>query len=232
MIRTTLRLFSRLVGPPLVGVPSRFGHPNGTASSAGPTRLRVLGGIFLTTALLSAVEPAPAPATPAAPPVPTIIECAGPSEMVSTATESMFTFRDTVVVTGSNLKLNCDLLVVVARRTGDPKATLGKQDNFKSLLATGNVRLVQGDREATCGRAEVLPGEDKVILTENPRVRITKDNYEASGPRILLLRGERRAIIEGGSRFVLPPIRDLGPGKDSKKASPPDGTAPKVAAPK
>ena len=159
-------------------------------------------------AIPRAAETTATPAVPAPPPVPTIIESAGPAEMVSTATESTFTFRDRVVVTGNNLKLTCDLLVVVARRTGDPKATLGKQDNFKSMLATGHVRLVQNDREATCGRAEVLPGEDKVILTENPKVRLLDGSYEASGPRMLLLRGERRAVIEGGSRFVLPPIRD------------------------
>ena len=163
------------------------------------------------------------------PPPPTIIESAGPADMVSTDTESTFTFRDKVVVTGNNLKVTCDLLVVVAKRTGDPAATLGKQENFKSLIATGHVRLVQNDREATCGRAEVLPGDDKVVLTEDPKVRLLDGSYEASGPRMLLLRGERRAVIEGGSRFVLPPLKDLGPGK---KISPADGTAPKVEAPK
>jgi len=164
---------------------------------------------------------------------PTIIESAGPAEMVSTDTESTFTFRDQVVVTGTNLKLTCDLLVVVARRTGDPKATLGKQEDFKSLIATGHVRLLQNDREATCGRAEVLPGEDKVVLTENPKVRLLDgSNSEATGPRMTLLRGERRALIDGGTtHFILPPLKDLGPGKD-KKASPADGTAPKVEAPK
>ena len=162
-------------------------------------------------------------------PPPTIIESAGPADMVSTDTESTFTFRDKVVVTGNNLKVTCDLLVVVAKRTGDPAATLGKQENFKSLVATGHVRLVQNDREATCGRAEVLPGDDKVVLTEGPKVRLLDGSYEASGPRMLLLRGERRAVIEGGSRFVLPPLKDLGPGK---KISPADGTAPKVEAPK
>ncbi|MBI5767403.1 MAG: hypothetical protein HZA93_06375 [Verrucomicrobia bacterium] len=196
------------------------------------TRALVLLSAFAVAAVLRAGEPAKAPTLP---PVPTVIESAGPAEMVSTATESTFTFRDKVIVTGNNLKLTCDLLVVVARRTGDPKATLGKQENFKSLVATGNVRLVQGDREATCGRAEVLPGEDKVILRENPRVRRLDGSYEATGPEMELLRGEQRAVIRGGSRFVLPPIKDLGPGKkkdDGKKASPAAEPAPKVELPK
>jgi hypothetical protein len=165
------------------------------------------------------------------PPQPTVIESAGPAEMVSTEKESTFTFRDRVVVTGTNLKLTCDLLVVVAKRTGDPKATLGKQENFKSLVATGHVVLVQSEREATADRAEVLPGEDKAILTGNPvRVRTLDGKYEATGPEAVLERGQLRAVIKA-PRFVLPPLKDLGPDKD-KKTSPASEAAPKVAPPK
>jgi len=46
--------------------------------------------------------------------------------------------------------------------------TLGKQERFKSLVATGKVRIVQGEREATCEHAEVLPGEDRITLTGGP----------------------------------------------------------------
>jgi lipopolysaccharide export system protein LptA len=196
------------------------------------TRPFVLISMFVLAAALRAGEPAKAP-TP--PPVPTVIESAGPAEMASTATESTFTFLDKVVVTGAGLKLTCDNLVAVASRTGDPKATLGKQERFKSLVATGNVHLIQGGREAFCGRAVVLPGDDKVVLTENPRVRTLDGSYEASGPEMILLRGEQRAIITSNTRFVLPPVRDLGPGKkkdEGKKASPAIEPAPKVELPK
>ena len=59
-------------------------------------------------------------------------------------------------------------------------ATLGKYGKFKYLLATGHVRIVQGDRVATCGRAEVFPGDDRIVLTENPVVKIETEHYEAS----------------------------------------------------
>jgi hypothetical protein len=177
---------------------------------------------------------ATAPIAPTPPPVPTVIQSDGPGEMVSTETETTFTFRDKVIVTGTNLKLTCDLLVVVAKRTGDPTATLGKQENFKSLIATGNVRIVQGDREALCGRAEVLPGEDKVILKEKPIVRMLDGTYEASGPEMLLERGQRRAVILGTqaepTRILLPPLKDLGyeaqPEKKSGPATPAPGEQP------
>lgn len=182
---------------------------------------------------------APAPGAPAGsttPPVPTVIE-SGRAEMVSTDKESTFVFQDRVSVTGTNIKITCDELVVVARRSGDPTATLGKQENFKSLVATGNVRILQGDREALCGRAEVFPGEDRVVLTENPRVRMVDGSYEASGPRMILERGERRAVIEGTPesdqrpRLSLPPLKDLGYDKDVKKKPGTEGAHPAAPPP-
>jgi lipopolysaccharide export system protein LptA len=183
-----------------------------------------------------AVVAAPAPAAaPTTPPVPTVIE-SGSAEMVSTDKETTFTFRNGVTVTGTNLKLTCDHLEVIARRTGDPNATFGKQENFKSLVATGTVRIVQNDREATCERAEVFPGDDKVVLSGNPNVRSLDGQYQASGPKMVLHRGERRAQIlaEAGERprISLPPLKDLGyekekeKKKDAGKSSTPPASAP------
>jgi lipopolysaccharide export system protein LptA len=154
---------------------------------------------------------------------PTVIE-SNTGEMVSSETESTFTFRENVVVTGTNIKITCDQLVVIANRTGDVKATLGKQDKFKSLVATGHVRILQNDREAVCDRAEVFPGEDKVVLTGHPSVRSLDGQYRADGPRLVLYRGERRAVIEGGpterTHITLPPLKDLGYGKEGEKNAP------------
>ena len=169
-----------------------------------------------------------AAAAPAAPLVPTVIE-SGSAEMVSTEKETTFTFRKNVKVTATNMTLTCDELVVVAKRSGDPAATLGKQENFKSLIATGNVHLVQNDREATCGRAAVYPGDDKVELTENPVVRSVKEGWVQTGPKMVLHRGERRAIIESVGderpRLTLPPLKDLGYEKEKPKAKK-DGEKP------
>jgi lipopolysaccharide export system protein LptA len=168
----------------------------------------------------------PAAATPA---VPTVIE-SGSAEMVSTEKETIFTFRNGVTVTGTNLKLTCDHLEVIALRTGDPNATFGKQENFKSLIATGKVHIVQSDREATCERAEVFPGDDKVVLTGDPKVRSVDGQYQATGPKMVLHRGERRAqiISEAGERprISLPPLKDLGYEKEKEKKKAPAQTPP------
>ena len=188
-----------------------------------------------------AEEPAAAKSTaPATPPVPTVIE-SGSAEMVSTAKETTFTFRNGVTVTATNMKLTCDHLEVVALRSGDPTATFGKQEDFKSLVAVGGVRIVQSDREATCERAEVFPGEDKVVLTGNPVVRSMDGQYQATGPKMVLHRGERRAQIIGEAgerpRISLPPLKDLGYEKEKEKkkadekAAPPEKSAPETAPP-
>ena len=109
------------------------------------------------------------------------------------------------------MTLECDFLKVIASRVGDKAATIGKYGKFKYMLATGHVRMTQGDRVATSGRAEMFLDEDRVVLTEKPVVKIESEHYEASGPRMILYRGQRRAVIEGGAhRSFSRPIKDLG----------------------
>lgn len=149
----------------------------------------------------------------------TIITCDGEAQMVSTDTETTITFRDKVAVTGTNMKLNCDFLQVVVIRKGDTAATLGTVDRFRSMLATGNVLLVQGDREAACGRAEVLPEQDRVILTDNPVVVDHDQKTRIRGKKITLLRGQRQVLVEEPV-LTAPPAKDLGFDKDKKPAAP------------
>lgn len=186
------------------------------SASAG-ARLRAIAALLL--AALVSVRAQDAE------PQPTVIESAGPGEMVSTDEETTITFRDRVVVTGTNIRLSCDYLEVVVQRKGDPSATIGKVDKFRSLLATGNVRIVQGDREAVCGRAEVKPDEDKIVLSESPVVAFHGDGSRLAGSRITMFRGDRRVIVQDPVS-TLPPLKDLGfdplkkteaPKEDAKK---------------
>lgn len=156
-----------------------------------------------------------------APPVPTVIT-SHKMEMWSTDTETRSVFQDNVVVTGTNIKITCDKLDVTATRLEDVKnkdATVGTLEKFKTLVATGNVHIVQGDREVTCGRAEVFPAEDRVVLTEKPVVIDNSGPYVATGTRIVLLRGERR-LFGDNIKLQGPPIRDQGADKD-KPMQPP-----------
>lgn len=156
-------------------------------------------------------------------------------ESHSTDKETVTVLWDKVILTGTNLRITCDRMELVSVRAGDSTQLVAKQNRFKSLVATGHVTIFQRDsnREATCGRAEVVPGEDRITLTENPKVtdldKTGKPEWTWTGDRLLMLRGERR--VQGENvRITAPAIKDLGFDK-SKVAAPAD-PAPKSEPPK
>jgi lipopolysaccharide export system protein LptA len=83
-----------------------------------------------------------------------------------------------------------------------------KLQNLRRLLATRNVRLTQGAREATCERAEVLPREDLVTLEQNPVLTDHAASARATADTFTLRRAERRITGEN-VRITLPPLKDL-----------------------
>jgi hypothetical protein len=131
------------------------------------------------------------------------------AEMWSIGNETRGVCTGSVTLVGTDLKIICDRLEFVALGIGDKSSTLPTLDKFKYMLATGHVVITQADREATCGRAEVLPREDKVVLTENPVLIDRATEWTSAGEKITLLRGERRVIVDK-SRVTGPAIRDLG----------------------
>jgi len=158
------------------------------------------------------------PAAPAGPIIPTVITSKS-LDMRSTDTETHAVFDQNVVVTGNNMRMTCDHLDVLAARLGDTDATVGKLDKFKTLVATGNVHIVQDDRDVTCGRAEVFPREDRIVLTEHPVVIDSSGPYVAKGTKIILLRGERR-LFGDNVEITGPPIKDLGFDADKPMQAP------------
>ena len=159
---------------------------------------------------------APVPATAVEePPVPPTEITARHMESHSTDTEMTTVFTGEVVVSGNNIHLTCDRLDAVSVRTGDQAQVVARQNRFKSLVATGQVKIVQGDREATCGLAVVLPDDDKITLTESPVVVDHSAGVTWNGEKLWLLRGERR-VYGDNVHMTLPPIKDLGPDKGKK----------------
>jgi lipopolysaccharide export system protein LptA len=147
-------------------------------------------------------------ATPAAVPQRTTLE-ADLLDMITTDTETRATFTGNVVLTGTNLRIACDRLEVIANRVGEKGDAIDTIEHFKYLLATGNVRILQDQREATCQRAEVLPLEETVVLTGEPVLIDKSTDSIFAGEKISLLRGERQVIVEK-PRFDGPDLKDMG----------------------
>jgi len=146
-------------------------------------------------------------------------------EARSTDTRTYSTFSGHVVVTGTNIKITCDRLEVISTRSGGKTEAIGTQSQFEHLDAIGHVQIAQGDREAACGRAEVLPREDRIVLTDSPVVTDHSNGTRWTGEVITMLRNERRVIV-GHPKVTGPPIKDLG--FDKKEPAPPQpAPAPK-----
>lgn len=154
-------------------------------------------------------------------------------DMQTVGTETRFVFgsdaRKRVTLVGTNMKIVCDNLEIIAVGIGDDStAAIPTMERFKYLLATGNVSIVQGDREATCGRAEVFPKENKIELTEKPVVIDRGSGWTGQGRKITMHRGDRRVQIEE-SLFEGPEIRDLGFDAGAPAPAPTAPAAPGAA---
>jgi hypothetical protein len=180
---------------------------------------------------------AAAPTTPA----PTQVVAAGDThiraqklELRNVGNDTITLLTGSVEVTSVNLHLTCDRLEIVSVRVdADAGDLVAKENRFKSLIATGRVRIVQPEsrREATCGRAEILPGEGRITLTDRP---ILVDRDEKGDP-IRTLAGASMRLFKDESRVEvdLPDIAatripDLG--FDPAMANPP-AAGPAPAAP-
>lgn len=64
------------------------------------------------------------------------------------------------------------------------------------IVADGNVRILQGNRLATGGRAEYFRREERMVLTGSPRVSEGKNSVQ--GHEIVLFIKENRSVVSGG----------------------------------
>lgn len=151
-------------------------------------------------------------------------------EMRNTGVESHLIFNGNVKLTGTNLTVTCDRVEIYAEQLPDirdpeKKATIGKIGALTRILALGNVKISQEGRTATAGRAEVMPIEDKIVLTESPVVTDTETQVTVSGSRMTFFRGDRYGQVEN-PQVVGPAIPNLGFPREPKPA---DGTAAPAA---
>jgi lipopolysaccharide export system protein LptA len=148
-------------------------------------------------------------------------------------TESHGIFTGNVVITGTNLRITCDRLDVTAEGQNSPapdgttavkSGTADNVEKFKIIIAQGRVQIIQGDREANCERAEVLPREGKIVLSGKPVVVDHGNKSVITGEPLVLLKNERR--VHGDNvQITFPEIPDLGFDKNAP-APKPDAAKP------
>jgi lipopolysaccharide export system protein LptA len=82
---------------------------------------------------------------------------------------------------------------------------------MKEIIATGNVKIVQFDRRATCQRATFNQNENKIVLEGDAVIR-EGDNV-VRGEKVVYLVDEERSYVEGGkggrvSTTIVPSSRE------------------------
>lgn len=151
---------------------------------------------------------------------PTTLNC-DHMDMWSEGDETKAICTGNVTLTGTDLRVVCERLELTASRIGTETTTsVPTLEKFRYLLATGHVSITQGSRVATCGRAEVLPREEKVVLTEDPVVIDHATDFVSAGEKITMLRGQERVEVEK-PRLTGPPIKDLGFDRNKPPAGAP-----------
>jgi lipopolysaccharide export system protein LptA len=71
------------------------------------------------------------------------------------------------------------------------------------IEATGRVRIVKADGQATCRKAVYHGDEDKIVLTGDPVA--WQKGTKVSGEKITMYLAEERSVVEGQSRVMIEP---------------------------
>lgn len=123
--------------------------------------------------------------------------------------------RGSVKLTATNLEITCNQIEVFTDvKDKDGNDTLGELSSIRRIIATGNVKIVQEERMATSGRAEVYPNDDYILLDEDPIVYQNDITIDGTGAQMRILRGNGRVELIGDTnnkiRVTGRPIEDFG----------------------
>ena len=135
--------------------------------------------------------------------------------------------RGSVKLTATNLEITCNQIEVFTDvKDKDGNDTLGELSSIQKIIATGNVKIVQEERMATSGRAEVFPNEDFILLDEDPIVYQNDITIDGTGAQMRILRGNGRVELIGDTnnkiRVTGRPIEDFGFEENEDSIVPPE----------
>ncbi|HSR11154.1 MAG TPA: lipopolysaccharide transport periplasmic protein LptA [Thermodesulfobacteriota bacterium] len=101
----------------------------------------------------------------------------------------LITFTGKVVAKQGDMTIYADVAQVYYEKKDEG-------NDVREIVATGNVKIHEGERVATGQKAVFLNGEQKIILTGQPKVWQGKDMV--SGDRIVVLLEDDKSFVESG----------------------------------
>ena len=105
--------------------------------------------------------------------------------------KNTITYRGNVLTVRGDLRLKSDTLSGVIDFAGA---------GLKTIVAAGNVRMVQGARIATGDKAIFDSVKETITLVGNPVIQ--QGNSKISGDRVIVYLKEDRGVVEGGNQRV------------------------------
>lgn len=134
-----------------------------------------------------------------------------------------------VRLVATNLEITCNQIEVFTDvKDKDGNDTIGDISSINKIIATGNVRIVQDQRTATAGLAEVYPNEDFILLDKDPILYQGAITIDGTGAQLKIHRGNGRVEWIGDPNNKIhisaPPLQDLGFEKDEETIVPESGS--------
>jgi len=120
-------------------------------------------------------------------------------------------FKGNVLAKQGDLTIQADMArVLYEKKEGGTE--------IREIIASGNVKIYEGDRLATGNKAVLNNREQKIVLTEQPKVWQGKDMV--SGEKITVFLNEDKSIVEGGPdrrvEVILYPKNETLPGEGKR----------------
>lgn len=101
--------------------------------------------------------------------------------------ESIVRLEKNVSLDDATISMRCDNLEVrsKAKESVADSSPLSQKEraDVREVIASGNVTARQNGRILECGRAHILPPENYIELSDNPKIRVPAENFELTGAR-------------------------------------------------
>lgn len=120
--------------------------------------------------------------------------------------QNVVVYRGNVQAAQGDVHLRSDELTIrLARAEGSngddpPTASLGGRVQLREIVAAGHVRIDQGERWATGGRAVFDQDRRILVLSEDPVLHDGPN--QIAGDRVVVYLDEDRSVVEGGEKRV------------------------------
>lgn len=110
-------------------------------------------------------------------------------------------FNSNVEVTGTNFHMTCEEMTVYFTNA----------NKIETIVAKGNVIIVQPGRVTHCGQAQYFRDGDKFELTDQPHIIDNKNEIEA--PEIIIYRTDKKLVTKGRTKTTI--IQGIGSATNS-----------------